>query len=69
MSDEKAEIVAKRVHSIELGWKKLGCNLISPFMTSALLALAVIPELRLTNRGYIDCTTFKSVSIFANFSK
>jgi len=42
---------------------------ISPFMTSALLALAVIPELRLTNRGYIDCTTFKSVSIFANFSK
>ncbi len=64
MSDEKAEIVAKRVHSIELGWKKLGCNLISPFMTSALLALAVIPELRLTNRGYIDCTSFKSVSIF-----
>ena len=64
MSDEKAEIVAKRVHSIELGWKKLGCNLISPFMTSALLALAVIPELRLTNKGYIDCTTFKSVSIF-----
>ncbi|QSX07393.1 adenine deaminase [Sedimentibacter sp. zth1] len=64
MSEDNVEIVAKRVHEIELGWKKLGCNLISPFMTSALLALAVIPELRLTNKGYIDTVNFKSVSIF-----
>jgi len=64
MSEDKAEIVAKRVHEIELGWKKLGCNLISPFMTSALLSLAVIPELRLTNRGYVDCNDFKKVDIF-----
>ncbi len=64
MSDEKAEVVAKRVHNIELGWKRLGCNLISPFMTSALLALAVIPELRLTNRGYVDAINFEFVSIF-----
>lgn len=64
MSEDKAEVVAKRVHEIELGWKRLGCNLISPFMTSALLSLAVIPELRLTNRGYVDCMHFKMVDIF-----
>ncbi len=66
MSEDKAELVAKRVHEIELGWKKLGCNLISPFMTSALLSLAVIPELRLTNRGYIDCNNYKKVDIFVD---
>ncbi len=64
MSEDSAEIVAKRVHDIELGWKKLGCNLISPFMTSALLSLAVIPELRLSNRGYINCVNFEKVDIF-----
>lgn len=64
MSEDTAEIVAGRVHEIELGWKKLGCDLISPFMTSALLSLAVIPELRLTNRGYIDCNNFEKVNIF-----
>ena len=65
MSEDSAEIVAKRVHDIELGWKKLGCNLISPFMTSALLSLAVIPELRLSNRGYIDCLNYEKVDIFS----
>lgn len=69
MSDEEAEAVAKRVYDIELGWKKLGCNLESPFMTSALIALAVIPELRLTNKGYIDCINYEPVSIFDNFAK
>lgn len=64
MSEDSAEIVAKRVHDIELGWQRLGCNLISPFMTSALLSLAVIPELRMTNKGYIDCNKFEKVDIF-----
>lgn len=64
MSEDNIEDIAQRVHQIELGWKKLGCNLISPFMTSALLSLAVIPELRLTNRGYIDTVNYKRVNIF-----
>ena len=31
----------------------------SPFMTMALIPLACLPELRLTNRGLVDCTTFQ----------
>ena len=65
MSEDPAEEVAKRVSQIEQGWKELGCNLISPFMTNALLALAVLPELRLTNKGYVDTVNFKFVDIFA----
>ncbi len=64
MSEDPAENVAERVAQIEQGWKELGCNLISPFMTNALLALAVLPELRLTNRGYVDTVNFKFVDLF-----
>jgi len=63
MSEDSAEDVAARVQQIEQGWKELGCDLISPFMTNALLALAVLPELRLTNKGYVDTFNFKFVDI------
>lgn len=35
----------------------------SPFMTMALIPLACLPELRLTNRGLVDCTTFQFVDL------
>ena len=66
ISEDSAEDVAERVAQIEHGWKELGCNLISPFMTNALLALAVLPELRLTNRGYVDTVNFKFVNLFVD---
>lgn len=63
ITDEPAEIAAERVHKLELGWKELGCDLVSPFMTMALLALPVLPELRLTNRGLVDTLNFKFVDL------
>ena len=32
-------------------------------MTMALIPLACLPELRLTNRGLVDCTTFSFTSL------
>ena len=32
-------------------------------MTMALLSLACIPELRLTNRGLVDCRTFQTTDV------
>ena len=32
--------------------------MVSPFMTMALIPLACLPELRLTDRGFVDCTKF-----------
>ena len=48
---------------MEQAWAAMGCKMPSPFMTLGLLSLACIPELRLTNRGYVDCTQFKFVPL------
>ena len=63
MSEESAEIVAGQVAGLEKAWRELGCDLVSPFMTTSLLALAVLPELRLTNRGLVDTVNFKFVDL------
>nr|WP_242831498.1 adenine deaminase [Clostridium cadaveris] len=64
MSEECAEKVAELVEKLDEAWKELGCDLVSPFMTMALIALAVLPELRLTNRGLVDTVNFKIVDLF-----
>ena len=44
-------------------WSDIGCTLPAPFMTMALIPLACIPELRLTNRGLVDCRDYTMTSI------
>jgi len=54
-----AEEMSAKVHHLEDTWVEIGCTMPSPFMTMALIPLACLPELRLTNRGLVDCTTFQ----------
>lgn len=42
----------------------LGCTLQEPFMALSFLALPVIPELKLTDRGLVDVDRFELVSLF-----
>ena len=63
MNDKPAEEMARMVADLEEAWKKIGCEMPSPFMTMALLALACLPELRLTDRGLVDCRTFRFVPL------
>lgn len=58
MSTSPIEKVAHDVAGIEAAWKKMGCTMPSPFMTMGLLSLACIPELRLTDRGLVDCCRY-----------
>ena len=51
MSEEPIEEVAAKVKALEEAWRKLGCEMRSPFMTLSLLALPVLPELRITDKG------------------
>ncbi|MCK4448538.1 MAG: adenine deaminase, partial [Candidatus Marinimicrobia bacterium] len=44
---------------------KLGCVLENPFMTLSFLALPVIPELKITDKGLVDVNKFDFVSLFA----
>ncbi len=65
LSDRPVADVARDVAALGDAWRKLGCELVSPFMTMALLSLPVIPDLRLTNRGLVDVNSFTLVSLFA----
>ena len=63
MSPLDAPTMSKQVHALEKAWEEIGCTMPSPFMTMALIPLACLPELRLTNRGLVDCTTFQFVPL------
>ncbi|WP_251212856.1 adenine deaminase [Adlercreutzia murintestinalis] len=64
MNDLGAEEMSRKVHALEDAWAQIGCTMPSPFMTMALIPLACLPELRLTNRGLVDCTTFQFADLF-----
>lgn len=63
MSDQPAADVEKEICKLENAWVKLGCELVSPFMTMSLLALAVIPDIRITNKGLFDVLQFKFIDV------
>lgn len=64
MSDRPLEEVAALVAEEEKAWEAIGCTAPSPFMTMGLIPLACLPELRLTNRGLVDCRSFEFVELF-----
>jgi adenine deaminase len=63
MSQEPVEAVNEQVKGLASAWRELGCDLDSPFMTMSILALPVIPELRITNRGLVDTVEFTPVEL------
>lgn len=66
MSTEKADVVARKAESILRGFRLCGCTLNNPNMQLSLLALVVIPELRISDKGLVDVTQFKFVPILEN---
>ncbi len=64
MSDKPVEVVGKKLENMYHLWRNLGCKWVSPFMTFSLLALAVLPELRLTDKGLVDTLEFKFIDLF-----
>ncbi|MGI6852470.1 adenine deaminase [Mesorhizobium sp. 1B3] len=64
MSDERAEIVAAKAEKLAEAMRKMGCSLNNAYMQHSLLALVVIPELRISDVGIIDVTKFEKVDLF-----
>jgi adenine deaminase len=58
MSTETAGKVAGKANTILQGFRTCGCSLNNPNMQLSLLALVVIPELRITDKGLVDGTNF-----------
>lgn len=63
MSDQPIETVVEQVRALEKAWQQLGCTIHAPFMTFSLIALPVIPEVRISNRGLVDVTKFELIDV------
>ncbi|MBN2465970.1 adenine deaminase [candidate division WOR-3 bacterium] len=64
MSDRPAEEVAENLKKLLDKAHVWGSRLANPFVTLSFLALPVIPELKLTDRGLVDVSQFKVVPLF-----
>lgn len=64
MSLKPVDEIAIEIEELEKSFISLGCNVKSPFMTMALLSLAVIPELRVTNKGLVDTLKYEFINLF-----
>jgi adenine deaminase len=64
MSDQRAEIVAAKADQLVAAMKACGCTLNNAYMQHSLLALVVIPELRISDLGLVDVRTFEKVDLF-----
>jgi adenine deaminase len=63
MSNERADVVAEKAGSILTGFRTCGCQLNNPNMQLSLLALVVIPELRISDLGLVDVTRFEFIPV------
>lgn len=64
MSDDLASRVADKAQGIVAAMAECGCSLNNAYMQHSLLALVVIPSLRISDLGLVDVTTFELTSLF-----
>jgi adenine deaminase len=63
MSDQPLAAVYDRMQSMEKRLVSMGVTMEAPFMTLSFLALSVIPELKITDRGLVDVKRFELVPL------
>ncbi len=64
MSDRPADEVAARAEALSDAMQECGCALNNAFMQHSLMALVVIPELRISDLGLVDVTRFELTQLF-----
>jgi adenine deaminase len=63
MSDQPLAHVHERMRAMEQRLVQMGVTMGAPFMTLSFLALSVIPELKITDRGLVDVARFELVPL------
>jgi adenine deaminase len=64
MSDQDCMTAGRQYAALTAKAKEMGCRLAAPFMTLSFMALLVIPDLKLSDKGLFEGSTFKFVSLF-----
>ena len=65
MSNEDGFEIARKYDEIDEAAKNLGSSLNAPYMTLSFMALLVIPELKLSDKGLFNGLKFEFTSLFA----
>jgi adenine deaminase len=63
LANDPAEEVARKLAELRASVRRLGCPLSDPFGVLSFLALSVIPELRITDRGLFEVLSQQFVTI------
>ncbi len=64
MSDQPSSIVAQKAERLVEAMAECGCTLNNAYMQHSLLALVVIPQLRISDVGLVDVRTFEKTDLF-----
>ncbi len=64
MSDSPAKDVAQKAEDMVQAMQDCGCTLNNAYMQHSLLALVVIPEIRISDLGLVDVTKFELTQLF-----
>jgi len=64
MSDKPVETLKDQLKSLHKAVREMGCSLPDPFMAMSFIALPVIPELKITDKGIVDVNKFEIVELF-----
>lgn len=65
ISNSDYQTVAKKYSELDRTAKEMGSKLSSPFMTLSFMALLVIPELKISDKGLFDAEKFTFVDLFS----
>jgi adenine deaminase len=68
MSDSPATNVAAKAEQMMQAMRDCGCTLNNAYMQHSLLALVVIPELRISDLGLVDVRTFEFIPVLEPLS-
>jgi adenine deaminase len=68
MSDLPVSDIARKYESLSANVKSLGCIMSAPFMTLSFMALLVIPQLKISDKGLFDGRLFSPVPLFVDLA-
>ncbi len=64
LTTDTVEVVAEKYKTLNRFVKNLGSEMRAPFMTLSFMALLVIPEIKLSDKGLFDGNKFEFISLF-----
>jgi adenine deaminase len=61
LSEDPIEEVSSQLENLKHAWKSIGSSLPYPHISLSITTLAVLPEMRITDKGLLDTVNFKFV--------